>query len=204
MISWTIDSAICTGLIDRVVLSTDNADIAQVGKASGAEVPFIRPEDLSTDTASTAAVVLHAIDTLDLPDNGILVILQPTSPLRISSDIEQALLLFSEKDAEGVVSVCECEHNPHWANTLPLDGSMTNFLREDLLASTGVAPKYYRLNGAVYIYAVGAIKDNKGLFYREKVYAYEMPQARSVDVDTSLDFMLAETLKYKNIQEFMD
>src|SRR5688572_14162124 len=151
LIAWTIEAARHSLLVDKVVLSTDDEEIAQIGRVFGAEVPFIRPIELSSDTATTASVVLHAIDRLALPATCVLLILQPTSPLRTSSDIDQALFLLEERGAEGVVSVCECEHNPLWSGTLSADWNMEGFLRDDLLSlPRSKIPRYYRLNGAIY------------------------------------------------------
>lgn len=124
----------------------------------------------------------------------IVVLLQPTSPLRTVFDINAAIELMVKKNAEAIVSVCEAEHHPLWANTLPEDGSMKNFIREDIKGKNRqeIAP-YFRLNGAVYISTIAALEKYKSFIHNE-TYAYQMPTERSVDIDNKIDFLLADFL----------
>lgn len=194
LIAWTIEAAVNSKRVDRVVVSTDAEDIAAVARAFGAEVPCMRPADLSGDHASTDSAIFHALGSVGEVFD-IVVILQPTSPLRTAEDIDNALTRLTDTGAKGVVSVCECEHPPLWSNTLPDDNAMGDFLRPSVLGKRSQdLPQYYRLNGCFYAFDVEAYSLRKGTFYSDDVKAYIMPSERSVDIDTQIDFCFAEAL----------
>ncbi|MGD8172519.1 cytidylyltransferase domain-containing protein [Vibrio sp. TRT 21S02] len=205
LIQWSIESAINCKLISKVVVSTDCEDIANIALNSGAEVPFIRPKNLSEDSSSSIDVILHALDHYkDKGENyDFVMLLQPTSPIRSQAHNESAIELLKSKEADAVVSVCECEHSPLWANTLPESLSMDSFISDDIKNSRSQElPLFYRLNGAIYLSRVSRLYDEKSLFLSSNVYAYLMDNESSVDIDHELDFLLAETvLKYKENNE---
>jgi len=121
-------------------------------------------------------------------------LLQPTSPLRTSKDIINAVKLAFEKDADVILSVCEAEHSPLWTNILPNDFSMKHFIREEIKGKNRQQlPKLLRLNGAIYLAKVEYFLKTKDWF-GEKSYAYIMPRERSIDIDDYIDFKLAEIL----------
>lgn len=198
LISWSIDAAKKSKYIDRVIVSTDCNEISNTAEKFGADVPFLRPKDLSGDTACTNGVILHALEVVG-EDFDYVVILQPTSPLRKTEDIDKLLESFDET-IEGVVSVCACEHSPLWANTLPSDKNMGEFFPDSIIGKRSQdLPDYYRLNGSIYAFKVDRFLKNKGIFYSKKVIAHTMPIERSVDIDTILDFYIAEVmLKHNN------
>lgn len=198
MIAYTIEAALKSNLFDIVMVSTDDEEIAKIAVAAGAEVPKLRPEILSNDTATTLNVVDYVISEykkLEIEFNTVC-ILQPTSPLRKSEDIIGAYDVYNNKGASVVVSVCECEHSPLWENTLPDTLSMANFIspnvfnkrRQDL-------PLYYRINGAIYICNVDYFIATKQL-YGLSSYAYVMDRLSSIDVDTILDFKICELMLF--------
>lgn len=196
LISYTIEEAKKSGIFDKIIVSTDSPEIAEISKKYGAEVPFLRPENLSTDTASTIDVILHALNYFIDNDEyyDYFVLLQPTSPLRKAEDILNSVDLLFEKDADSVVSVCEVEHSPLFSNTLPQDLSLSNFIRKDLRDKRRQdLPKYYRINGAIYISRVETFLKTKD-FYEGKSYAYIMPIERSIDIDSIVDLKMAEIL----------
>ncbi|MBY5947301.1 cytidylyltransferase domain-containing protein [Photobacterium rosenbergii] len=194
LIAWSIEAAKSSQLIDRVVVSTDDEGIASVSRAFGADVPFLRPAGLSGDHASTDSAIIHALDTLPM-EYGVVVILQPTSPLRTADDIDNALAMLNDTGVNGVVSVCECEHPPLWSNTLPDDRLMGGFLRPSVLGKRSQdLQQYYRLNGCLYAFDVEAYRQRQGTYYSDDVKAYIMPSERSVDIDTQVDFCFAEAL----------
>jgi N-acylneuraminate cytidylyltransferase/CMP-N,N'-diacetyllegionaminic acid synthase len=120
-------------------------------------------------------------------------LLQPTSPLRTVEDIDKAIITLNNK-TKAVVSVCETEHSPLWSNTLPEDLSMKNFIRSEVKNKRSQdLPKYYRLNGAIYIAETKYFYKNNG-FLGDKTNAYVMSQQNSVDIDTELDFKFCEIL----------
>lgn len=193
LIAWSINAAKASTHVDRIVVSTDSADIASLAAEYGAEVPFIRPTALSEDTSSTFDVILHAIKTLNLADEDILLLLQPTSPLRTAAHIDGALSRLSEREADGVVSVTPCSHSPLWSNTLPEDGSMRDFIRPEIRGKRSQdLPQYYRLNGAIYAFKVSSLLKNQSIDYSKNVFSYVMPEDCSFDIDTEIDFKVCE------------
>ena len=179
----------------KVIVSTDDQKIAEISKECGADVPYLRPLELSTDQSSSIDVILHAIEFFKQQNvyYDTVVLFQPTSPLRLLEDINIAFDLFIKKNAEAVVSVCENDHHPYWSNTLPESGSMKDFIRPEIKGlNRQQLPKSYRLNGAIYISTVEALVANKG-FIHSGTYASVMPNERSVDIDHEIDFDLAES-----------
>ena len=196
LIAWSIEAAKASTYIDRLIVSTDSVEIADTAQQWGAEVPFLRPPHLATDEAKGMDVVLHALEQLGLPPSStsLVLLLQPTSPLRITEDIDMAVEILGQKNARAVVSACQVEHHPWWSNTLPPDGSMTDFIRPELRTTNRQSlPVYFRLNGAIYLADIGFIRETQS-FLGQGCYAYVMPQERSVDIDNLLDFRVAETL----------
>ncbi len=195
LIAWTIEAALNSAEIDDVIVSTDSVDIKQVAIDFGATVPFMRPSSLAEDTASTDDVLMHAIDELKLNSTDIIVLLQPTSPLRGFEEIDNVLFQLNNGNVQGCVSVCECEHSPMWSNTLPENMLMGSFIRPDVSVKRSQdLPTYYRLNGAIYAYRVSFVKRYKSRFYSDQIVASIMPTNKSVDIDNSLDFKFAEFL----------
>ncbi|MFN4186792.1 MAG: cytidylyltransferase domain-containing protein [Acinetobacter johnsonii] len=203
LITWTIDVAKESKYIDSVVVSTDDFEIKEVAEKFGASVPFLRPENLSNDTASSFDVVKHAIEFLNINKvNHLIVLLQPTSPLRTVEELDEALELFINKEASGVVSVSECEHSPMWSNTLPENGCMSDFIRPEVQGKRSQdLPKFFRLNGSIYIYKTLPLLAQEKIFFDENVYSFETSLETAVDIDTALDFLMAETImEYRAIK----
>ena len=196
LLAYTIEAAKESRIFDRIIVSTDSEKIAAVALKYGAEVPFMRPKELATDTASSMDVLIYTIELLQESNDkyDYVALLQPTSPLRTSQDIVGAVNLLIEKNANSVVSVCKVEHSPLWSNTLPEDLSLKDFIRPEIRnLRRQDLPIFYRLNGAIYIVKVSYILESKDFFGQES-YAYIMPVNRSVDTDTELDLVLAEVL----------
>lgn len=190
LIAWTIEAAKNSKYIDLFTVSTDDQELSYVSKKHGAEV-LTRPSELATDTASSVDVVLHALNAQNQPYD-YLILLQPTSPLRTAQHIDEAIELLFDKNANAVISVCETDHSPLWANTLPENGSMDNFIREEVKGKRSQdLPNYYHLNGAIYIINTAHIKESKSFIPARNSYAYTMSKKDSVDIDTDLDFELA-------------
>ncbi|UOB52338.1 cytidylyltransferase domain-containing protein [Acinetobacter junii] len=194
LIAWSIEAALASKYIDRVIVSTDDDEIKQVSEQYGAEVPFLRPEHLSNDHASSFDVIKHSIRFVRLDqENELIVLLQPTSPLRLVSEIDAALEFFLTKNAKGVVSISETEHSPMWSNTLPENGCMSDFIRPEVQGKRSQdLPKFYRLNGSIYIYEILTLLEKGHIFFNENVYGFETSLETSVDIDTALDFKIAE------------
>ena len=196
LIGWSIALANnCPG-IDRLIVSTEDHEIARIARKLGAEVPFMRPAALATDQAQGIDVVLHAIDWAQRQGEGfdVLLLLQPTSPLRAREDIGDSLRMLKEGRAKSVVSVCPAEHSPLWSNTLPKDHCMKDFIGLDVKNKNRQdSLPFYRLNGAIFAGFFDYIKENKS-FFGKKTFAHIMPPERSVDIDSPLDLDFAEFL----------
>jgi CMP-N,N'-diacetyllegionaminic acid synthase len=194
LIAWTIEQAKKSRYLDDIIISTDSEKIADISLRYGARVPFLRPKELGTDTATAIDVILYALDYLErqdrLPD--LIMLLQPTSPLREPEDIDGGAERLFLSQAQAVVGVCEAEYHPLTMNTLPPDGCMKDFIKSDLVdANRQELPIYYRINGAIYVAYSNYVKTRKSLF-GEETYAYVMPRERSVDIDDEMDFKFAE------------
>jgi len=200
LIAWTSDVAKKSKHITKLIVSTDSEKIKQVAEKYNVEVPFIRPDYLASDTATSFDVIKHSIEFFANKNEyfDYIMLLQPTSPLRTDQHIDEAFSMLTD-ETKAVVSVCESEHSPLWSNSLPENLSMKNFISEKNknLRSQDL-PIYYRLNGAIYISEINYFFENKG-FFSENTKAYIMPQLNSTDIDTQLDFDFCEFLIKKRI-----
>lgn len=205
LLQWAIESVSGVKDINRVIVSTDCPEIAEIAEKSGAEVPFIRPAELASSTSPSVDVIKHALQFYEAQGEHFdyVLLLQPTSPIRNAQHTQGAIELLKEKHADAVVSVCECDHSPLWSNTLPDDQSMESFIRPELKNTRSQdLPDYFRLNGAIYITKVSRFFEENSLLLSSNIYAYIMDGESSVDIDHELDFLLAETiLKYKDSYE---
>lgn len=191
LINWSIEAGKKSQYIDRVFVSTDDKEIADIACQLDVELPELRPAELASDTAKTEDVLLYSLEKF-APDVDIVVLLQPTSPLRTGEHIDEALELFMKHEAFSVVSVTPCEHPPLWSNTLPKNNSMGDFIRPEALSRSQDISQYYRINGAIYIFDVKKLREYNEIRYTSESYAYEMSNSVSFDIDTEFDFDLAQ------------
>ncbi|KRE14393.1 hypothetical protein ASE66_13500 [Bosea sp. Root483D1] len=194
LIHWTIAAAVDSGVCGQVIVSTDDAAIAQAAVDGGASVPFLRPPALATDKANSLDVVRHAIQALQDASGGkiaTIILLQPTSPLRDANDIARAHRLFSDgAGRRPVVSVCAVKFQPSWIFDLAPDGGLSPAFGADAVANRRQdSPQRYMPNGAIYIADAEAILSGGGFF--EGAQGYVMPRDRSVDIDDADDLELA-------------
>lgn len=196
LITWTIEAALHSQYIDEVFISTDDQEIADISSESGVMIPELRPEHLATDSATSSDVVLYTIDNFGQSAD-IVVLLQPTSPLRTNIHIDQALELYLEKTAESVVSMTPCEHSPLWSNTLPDDHSMGSFIKPEAMNRSQELANHYRLNGAIYVFDAIKLKQKNKIEYNNKSYAYIMDNQSSIDIDEHFDFLFASFIMSK-------
>ncbi len=197
LITYTIEAALQSQYRLRVVVSTEDEKIAEVAQAAGAEVPFLRPAELARDDTPTFPVIQHALQWLEQHDDyqpELVVLLQPTSPLRGSEHIDQALELILSSEADSVVSLCEAEHSPYWMKKVDAEGRVSPFIvTEGEYTQRQALPKVYRLNGAIFVTRPEVIMRENRLL-GDDTRAYIMDQGDSIDIDTELDFKLAELL----------
>lgn len=195
LLQYSVEAALHSGIFDCVHVSTDNERYADIARSCGADVPFLRPDEFSTDTADSWSVVRFALEQYKQSGKifDIVTLLQPTSPLRNEEDIRCAYHLFCEKDAEAVVSVSEEAHSPMLVNTLDESLSLNGFIQLDKVGRRQDMPVYYRINGAVYMLKT-CILDRISDLYGKGSYAYIMPGERAVDIDSIMDFRIAEMI----------
>ncbi|MCJ7443549.1 MAG: acylneuraminate cytidylyltransferase family protein [Methanotrichaceae archaeon] len=204
LISYTIKAALASTRLDRFIVSTDSPKIADIANSYGAEVPFLRPSNLAKDETPGIMPIIHAVKWLNEHENydpDYILILQPTSPFRNSKDIDSALQLAMEKNAEAVVSVCLPRYHPYWMKKVDHEGKIENFLNLDGQVRRQDLPKIYALNGAIYLIKKDILLKQETL-YPARTYAYIMPPERSLDIDTKWDLFLADLImKYEMFSE---
>ena len=193
MIEWSILAAQGSDYIDKIIVSTDSVEIGGLAERQGV-IYLNRPKYLANDDSTSAQVVLHALEVLDI-HTGFFMLLQPTSPLRTSVHINEACQTLSNKDADAVVSVCKESHPPHWSNTIPADGSLANFINpENVNSRSQDFAQHYRLNGAIYLTRINRFKKEKTFILSSNTFSYIMPLEYSVDIDDEFDFLFAQFL----------
>jgi len=198
LIAYMIGAALKSKYLPRVIVTTENKEIAEIAKRQGVEI-IKRPKRLATDKAKSIDVVLHALNVLEIkgykPD--IVVWLQPTSPLTTHKDIDKAIEICIKNRYQSVCSVCEAEPSPYWCLKLEKK-HLRPFLGKKYLITQGQdLPKIYLHNGAIFISTPKTIKKYKN-FYASKILPYIMPKEKSVDVNEPIDFLLAGLLLKKN------
>ena len=194
LLAYSIEVAKDSMVFDEIMCSTDSDEYATIAKKFGASVPFLRSSENSSDSAGSLDVVREVL--LEYMRRGMtfdtVCILQPTSPLRTAEDIRNGYKLKSEKNAKTIVGVCETEHSPLWANTLPESLMMDDFFAKGIPFTRQKMQTYYRVNGALYIIDTESVLHGETIY--NSSYAYIMPQIRSIDIDSEVDFLIAETL----------
>ena len=199
LIAYAADAALHSTQITRVILSTDDEKIAQVGRECGIDVPFMRPAELASDTATSLSVAQHAIRWLaDQQDwqTDIVVILQPTSPFRTSRHLDEALTAMIAANADTVVSVVEVPHHfsPYKLMNLN-DGRLTNFWDQPLPSVRRQdVPRLYARNGPAILGVKSAVVLERASFYGDHIIPYLMNESESIDIDTPFDLKMAEWL----------
>lgn len=196
LISYSIKEAQNSDYITDIYVSTDDEDIARISKTYGAQVPYLRPEDLSTDSSPTIDSILHMTEWI-LSNAKVkphyICVLQCTSPLTIASDINGLIKKLIESNMDGAVSICETEVNPYWTNVFK-DDRLEYFIEEGKnITRRQDLPAIYRLNGAIYVVKTEVLLSEKTL-EPKNITGYLMTRENSIDIDTMQDFILAELL----------
>lgn len=198
LLAYTAAAALAAQHLSRVVLSTDDEQIAAVGRACGIEVPFLRPAELAQDHSPTLPVVQHALRTLEAAGEQFdaVCLLQPTNPLRRAVDIDACITLFAREQADSVVTVLPvpAEYNPHWVYFRAADGSLRLSTGESTpIPRRQALPPAFHREGSVYVTRRDVILEENSL-YGQRVLGVELDPARSVNIDTPDDWAHAEAL----------
>lgn len=201
LILWTIEAAEKSEYIDRIVLSTDDEEIADTCRSTGIDIPFLRPTELAQDDSMAIDNYIYTVERLNSEYNHNykeFVVLLPTVPLRNSYDIDSAIKFFIEKDADSVISCTFLSHPIEWTFTIDKNRLIKRRKKVDTkkMMNRQVSDNAYIPNGGVYVFKTALLKDHYS-YYSKKTYAYIMPQERSVDIDTEYDFEFAEYLMKK-------
>jgi CMP-N-acetylneuraminic acid synthetase len=186
LLAYTVEAALKSRFIDYVMVSTDSEAIAEAARSCGAQIPFMRPKELAGDKSRTIDAIVDAIEKLRVQGEvfDTLVLLQPTSPLRDSSDIDGALELFYREKEMSLLSVTEVSENPilyrkmEGNRLFPILNQSSTVRRQDF-------DKYYRVNGAIYINAVKEITPETS--FNDNKIGFIMPAEKSVDIDSMED-----------------
>lgn len=186
LIGWSIDAAKRASCVDRVIVSTEDKEIASVARELGADVPFMRPTRLAADNTPGIAPVLHAIS--QLPCYDWVLLLQPTSPLRSAEDIEGIWQFCQERGAPSAVSICEVKKHPYWMYQRNATQCLEPFIkgRPDVTRRQDLPPAY-ALNGALYLAKTDWLLKQQN-FIGSETLGYIMPPERSADLDTEEDW----------------
>ena len=197
LMGYSIKAAIDSGIFSHIMVSTDSEKYAEIARNLGAEVPFLRSAQTSSDSAGSWDVVKEVLSGYNDHFDTVC-LLQPTSPLRTAEDIIGGYKELEEKDADAITAVCEMEHSPLWSTLLDDTLSMSEFRNQLTDLPRQRLKTYYRINGGLYIRRISYneteidINDNNE-------FAFIMDRYRSVDIDTIDDFEYAEFLMKKRL-----
>jgi CMP-N,N'-diacetyllegionaminic acid synthase len=199
LIAYTIEAALKSLRLTRVIVSTDDSEIAELSLKYGAEVPILRPAELAQDQSTIPAVISHVLEIIgeEHPDIAGVVILQPTTPFRTGKHIDEAISLFEKSFADTVTAVYPADKHPFYAWTLSDDGKLTPFfsIKNQTMTRNELPIAFYE-NGSIYVINKAVL--NSGTLYGEKIIPYPMKRFDSVDIDTPMDFLWAQFIMMNN------
>ncbi len=190
LIGYSIKAATDSNLFSHIMVSTDSEHYADIAKALGAEVPFLRSAEMSSDTAGSWDVVKEVLNGYSDKFDTVC-LLQPTSPLRTADDIAAGYHMLDDKNADAITAVCEMDHSPLWSMTLDESLSLKMFRKGVKENPRQKLNTYYRINGALYIRRI-LYTSSEIAILSDKEFAYIMEKRKSVDIDTIEDFDYAE------------
>ena len=198
LIAWSIEQALAVKRIDRVIISTDSEDIAEVARKYGAEVPFIRPEQLASDNSPEWLAWRHALTYLietdgKLPE--VMLSLPATAPLRLPIDIENCLDKYSEGDVDMVITVTDAHRSPYFNMVKSNDDGTVGLVipPPSAIARRQDAPRVFDMTTVAYVVSPEFVMNHNSVF-EGRVRAVHVPVGRAIDIDTLLDFQIAESL----------
>ncbi|MBW4827971.1 MAG: acylneuraminate cytidylyltransferase family protein [Clostridiaceae bacterium] len=196
LISWSIEEALKSKYIDRLIVSTEDEEIKEVSRKYGAEIPFLRPVELSQDDTPGIEPILHCINWLKSKEESeydYICVLQCTSPFRKSQHIDEALEILIGNKGDSIVSVAESEVSPYWMKKIR-NGKLVDFIKDiPMYNRRQDLPEVYKINGALYIIKTSILLKNKN-WYNDNTFPYIMNRLDSIDIDEPIDFKIAEIL----------
>lgn len=205
LLAYTADAALASVRLARTILSTDDEEIADIGRSLGLDVPFIRPVELAEDATATFPVILHAVAKLESQDERYeaICLLQPTNPLRSAEDIDNCIEILETSGADSVISILPVPHvyNPKWVYWRSPNGEMTlsSGDTEPVTRRQDLPPAFHR-EGSVYV-TKRTVLSEFGNLYGRNVRGYEMDEANSINIDTQDDWERAEgMIKNRSMQ----
>lgn len=196
LIAYTIEQALQSQYIDRIIVSTEDNEIAEISKHYGAEVPFIRPVALSGDQVATVDVLLHTIKWLEEEekyDFDIFVLLHTTTPLRAVKDIDSCIEMLKDTKADNIFSVTESHRNPYFNMVEITPNGKVQLSKKGSFSSRQSAPKVYDMNASIYVWWKDILK-REGKIFLNGSQVYVMSKERSIDIDDNIDFKIAEIM----------
>jgi len=199
LIGYTVETAKASSLLNDVIISTDSIEIAHTAKRYGANVPFMRPDDLATDTASKWPVFIHALETYEKLNNltvDYLVDMDVTVPLKTAADIDGAIqLALNDRNVDVVITGYEPERNPYF-NMMEINAAgYAEIVKKGVkpIVRRQDAPAVYSLTPAAYVVKKSALYEFEH-WSKAKCKIYPIPRERAVDIDTDIDFKIVEFL----------
>jgi CMP-N-acetylneuraminic acid synthetase len=201
LLQYTAEAALAAQRLSRVILSTEDEEIADIGRSCGLDVPFLRPAELAEDTTPTLPVVQHTLHWLAVRGEHFdaVCLLQPTNPLRQAKDIDGCIELFAERDADALVSVLPvpAEYNPHWVYFTDEDGVLHLSTGELIpIPRRQALPPAFHRDGSIYLTRTRIVMED-GSLYGRRLLGYPLDPNRSVNIDNEADWAKAEALLLK-------
>lgn len=198
LLQYTAEAALAAKRLDRVILSTDDEEIAEVGRGCGLDVPFMRPPDLAEDDTPTLPVVQHAVRTLEEAGEhyDAVCLLQPSSPFRPPGLIDTCITRLEISAADTVLTVLPVpeKYNPHWVYVLTEDGTLRLITGEQTpISQRQVLPLAFHREGSVYVTCRNVVMAH-GNLYGKRIVGIEVEASKSVNIDTWLDLKYAENI----------
>ena len=198
LIAWSIEAGLKSKHLDEVMVTTDYQNIADVSKQYGASVPFLRPDELASDTATSFDAIKHTIEYYKNELNkefDYIVLLEPTSPLREASDIDKAIEVLLDSDADSIVGICRTEdQNPAFLVLKNEKSLISGYENKEMkvLRRQDIKDVYF-FEGTIYISKTNVLLDKK-TFYHENTIGYEVPKYKSLEIDDMDDFVMVEAI----------
>ena len=197
LIAWSIECALSVKDIQQVIVSTDSEEIAEISKNYGAKVPFIRPRELATDKSPEWLSWRHALEYLRTSSSGlpeVMVSIPPTAPLRSAEDVENCLIKYANGNCDVVITVTDAHRNPHFNMVKENDdGTVSLFMNDTQVHRRQDAPLVRDMSTVCYVANSKFVLSHRSIF-EGRVLAVDVPKVRAIDIDSLLDFQIAEFL----------